>query len=113
MALSVREFADLMYPESQYTKPPYKMDPALVWRTIQNPSGSGFKRLSRRAAGLSLTLVSYRCDPKPLVQGPNSFWQNCELKLRNARGMEETHRFFGTIFERGGQFKFLSYRNEF
>ncbi len=113
MQVSIAEFAYLVYPDSPNTKPPYTQDPALVWRTIQNPSESGFIRLVRRAGGVPVSLLRYRCDPTPTVQGDNRFWTNCELQLRGEKGDASTHRFFGNIIERDRQFKFMSYKNEF
>ena len=113
MLVSPREFADLVYPESPNIKPPYQQDPALVWRTIQNPSESGFIRLVRRAGGVPAKLKSYACDATPVRQGENTLWSNCRLTLVGEQGDKSTHRFFGSIVERGGQFKFMSYKNEF
>lgn len=112
MALSAREFIDLVYPESPATHPPYQQDPALVWRTIQNPSVSGFKRLVRRAGGIQMTLAGYSCAPAAR-QGENRLWANCQLRLVGAKGDTTTHRFFGTILERHGRFKIISFKNEF
>ena len=113
MAINAHEFADLIYPESPNTQPPYQQDPALVWRSIQNPSASGFKRLVKRAGGVPVRLAKYSCDPKPTTQGKNTLWSECQLSLVGEQGDASTHRFFGTIVEREGQFKFMSYRNEF
>lgn len=113
MVVSPREFADLIYPESPNVRPPYQQDPALVWRTIQNPSESGFIRLVRRAGGVPVKLKSYRCDAKPVSEGVNRLWGNCVLTLVGKQGDTSTHRFFGSILERGGRFKFMSYKNEF
>ncbi len=113
MAVDAREFADLIYPESPSTKPPYQQDPALVWRSIQNPSASGFKRLVKRAGGVPVKLAKYACDSRPTTQGKNTLWSGCLLSLVGEQGDTSTHRFFGSIVERDGQFKFMSYRNEF
>lgn len=113
MVVSAREFADLIYPESPNVHPPYQQDPALAWRMIQSPSGSGLTRLIRRAGGIPVTLAGYRCDPTPGVQGHNRFWTNCTLRLVGAQGDTSTHRFFGNIVERAARFKVMSYRNEF
>ncbi len=113
MAVDAREFADLIYPESPSTKPPYQQDPALVWRSIQNPSASGFKRLVKRAGGVPVKLAKYACDSTPTTQGKNTLWSGCLLSLVGEHGDTSTHRFFGAIVERDGQFKFMSYRNEF
>ena len=113
MAIDAREFADLIYPDSPSMKPPYRQDPDLVWRSIQNPSASGFKRLVKRAGGVPVKLAKYSCDPRPAIQGKNTLWSGCLLSLVGEQGDTTTHRFFGTIVERDGQFKFMSYRNEF
>ena len=113
MVVNAREFADLVYPESPNIKPPYQQDPALTWRTIQNPSGTGYRRLLRRAGGMPIILVSYQCDPQAGRQGRNRFWTHCMLQLKDEKGQTATHRFFGNILERDGQFKFMSYSNEF
>jgi hypothetical protein len=113
MVVTPREFADLIYPESPNVHPPYQQDPALVWRTIQNASISGYRRLVRRAGGIPITLEDYSCDPRPSAQGSNRFWGACQLRLKGAAGDTSTHYFFGSIVERQGAFKFMGYRNEF
>jgi hypothetical protein len=113
MALNAREFADLVYPESPNTKPPYKEDPAVMWTTIQNPSQGGFIRLVRRTAEIPTKLVDYRCDGKTEKQGRNTFISGCILRLNGKDGVTTSHRYFGSIIERDNKFKFVSYRNEF
>lgn len=113
MALNAREFADLVYPESPNTKPPYKEDPALMWTTIQNPSQGGFIRLVRRSADIPTKLVDYRCDGKTEKQGRNTFISGCILRLNGKDGVTTSHRYFGSIIERDHQYKIVSYRNEF
>ncbi|MEO7965827.1 MAG: hypothetical protein ABIT38_18100, partial [Gemmatimonadaceae bacterium] len=99
MAVTSREFADLVYPESPNIHPPYQQDPSLVWRMIQNPSASGLKRLVRRAGGIEMKLRGYSCNPSPVVQGANRFWSACQLQLVDGNGVSSTHRFFGSIVE--------------
>lgn len=112
MLITAREFADLFYPESQFTKPPLREAPAVVWMTIQNPSASGFRRLLRRVAGTSIRVAGYTCDPNPQHYGANTLW-NCQVKVPDLKGNVTLHRYFGSIVERHGEFKFLSYKNEF
>lgn len=113
MALSAREFADLVYPESPYTHPPYRQSPALVWNQIQNPSSSGFTRLVRRLGNQPLRYVDHKCDPAPDRQGRNLIWTNCFVRLRSLNEPTTRHRLFGSIIQRDGKFKIVSYRNEF
>jgi hypothetical protein len=113
MAVRGREFADLYYPESPYTRPPFRQSPALAWSLIQNPSTSGLTRLVRRLGGKPATYVSHRCDPKVAHEGRNVRYAGCLVRLVDERGDTVTKRYFGSILERGGQFKFLSYTNQF
>jgi hypothetical protein len=113
MAVHGREFADLYYPESPYTRAPYRQSPALAWSLIQNPSTSGLTRLIRRLGGKPMTYVSHNCDPKVLHEGHNTRYAGCVITVVDAEGKTVTKRYFGSIVERDGQYKFMSYTNQF
>lgn len=113
MLLNAREFGWLVYPESPYTRPPYTQSPALVWNQIQNPAASGFTRLVRRLAGKPLRYGGYHCSPKPDRQGSNAIWTQCTVLVAEENESVRTRRLFGSIIERDGRFKFVSYANEF
>ena len=113
MLLSPREFADLVYPASPYTHSPYTQSPALVWNQIANPSESGSTRLLRRFGGNPSLYHGYTCQPKPDRQGHNLIWTGCLVRLTDASGEVREHKLFGSIIERAGRFKFVSYVNEF
>lgn len=113
MAVRGREFADLYYPESPYTHAPYRQSPALAWSLIQNPSTSGLTRLIRRLGGQPMTYVSHRCEPAAVHEGRNTRYTGCLLRVVDGRGDTVTKRYFGSILERDGRFKFLSYTNQF
>ena len=113
IALNAREFADLVYPESPYTHPPYRQSPALVWYQIQNGSRSGLTRVLSRLGGQPIRYVDSRCEPKPDRQGRNTIWTNCTVRIISPADDTTVHRLFGSIIERDGAFKIVSYRNEF
>jgi hypothetical protein len=113
MAVHGREFADLYYPESPYTHAPYRQAPALAWSLIQNPSTSGLTRLVRRLGGRPMTYLGHACDPKVVHEGRNVRYSGCLIHLVDERGDTVTKRYFGSILERDGRFKFLSYTNQF
>jgi hypothetical protein len=113
MAIRSREFADLYYPESPYTHAPYRQSPALAWSLIQNPSTSGLTRLVRRLGGKPIRYVGHRCDPTPVHEGHNVRYAGCLIRLVDERGDTVTKRYFGSIVERDGRYKFLSYTNQF
>ena len=111
--ISPREFVDLLYPTSPNTHPPYRQSPAFVWMQISAQSASGLSRLVHRRAPQRLSYRSHQCDPKPEVQGANRLWLRCTLRLVSPAGDTTTQRLFGTIVERRGRFKFVSYANQF
>ena len=113
MALQGREFADLYYPESPYSRPPYRQPPAFAWRLIQDPSTAGLTKLLQRLGGTPLHFVSERCDPKVAREGKSTRYSGCLVRVVNASGDTVTKRYFGSILARDGRFKFLSYTNDF
>ena len=110
--VSPREFVDLIYPSSPYTHPPLRQSPEITWMLIANPSASGFKRLVARLGGSRYELSGYTCEQTER-QGGNSFWSKCLLRLRDANGDTSTQRWFGSIVERDGRFKVMSFTNQF
>jgi len=113
MAFRSREFADLYYPESPYSRPPYHQPPALAWSLIQNPSTSGLTRLIHNLGGKPITYVSHKCDPKVLHAGRNTRYAGCLITVVEGNGAPVTRRYFGSIIQRDGKYKFLSYTNQF
>jgi hypothetical protein len=85
----------------------------LVWSTIRRGSDKGVLRLLRRVPTEPLRITGYRCAPTPERQGKNLLWTTCVLERRDAGGRTVAMRLFGSIVERGGAFKFVSYANEF
>ncbi|MDB4883721.1 MAG: hypothetical protein JWL95_2487 [Gemmatimonadetes bacterium] len=112
MAIHGREFADLYYPESPYSRPPYHQPPALAWSLIQNPSTSGLTKLLRTWGGKPVTYVSHRCDPKALHDGRTTRFAGCLVRVVEPAGDTTSRLMFGSIVARDGRFKFLSYTNK-
>lgn len=104
MLMNAAEFITFFYPESQYTRPPYKQSPAVRWGLITNASLQGSSRVWERHAGQPMGFVGYRCDPEPTQLGKSRIWVNCVVELKT-----RTIELFGPIIERDGQFKFVTY----
>ncbi len=125
LAISRAEFAYLYYPSSQYARDPYRMSPALLWFMIGENSHKGSTRAVRRYGGRPLGYTGHRCDPEPRREGENLLWTGCVLlgatplearqpgatSLGAAPAAEAGVRLFGSIVERQGRFKFVSFAN--
>ncbi|MGE0552859.1 MAG: hypothetical protein AB7R55_05470 [Gemmatimonadales bacterium] len=109
LLLDKAEFAYLYYPWTPYTRPPYRQDPALVWFRMSAISERGLTRLLARDAGTPLGVTGHRCDPEPNRMGPNRVWTNCVVTIARTR----PRQLFGSIIERDGRFKFLTYDTEY
>ncbi len=112
MVVHAREFADLYYLDSPFSRAPYRQSPSLAWRLIQDPSLSGLSKLLASRGGKPLTYISHRCDPKIAREGRTTRYAGCILTVRENGGKPITRLLFGSILERDGQFKFLSYSNK-
>lgn len=113
LSITAREFADVVYPSSPHTHPPYRQAPGLVWTQIAAPSASGFGRLMQRRGGVAFTYAGHTCRPDPERQGDNRLWVGCTVRLVENGRDTTTQRWFGTIVERAGSFKLLSFANQF
>ncbi len=113
MILTPREFSDIVYPESPYTRPPYQQAPGLVWSQIEASGTTGLTRLMRRLGGQSLRYIAHECSSEPEIQGSSRIWKGCTVRMRSPTGETVSGRLFGSILERDGHFKFINYGNDF
>lgn len=107
------EFISLYYPHTRFTAPPYELSPALVWFQMQNSSSRGIGRLLERSGGKSLAAQGYRCAAEAAREASNRLWEDCLVAVRDSAGGIRERRLFGTILERDGRFKFLTFANEY
>lgn len=113
MLMSAAEYAWLYYPHTRYSAPPYRQAPELVWFQVQNGTSRGLGRLLTRLGGTALEVLDHRCAPEPLAEGPNRIWEQCTLSVGTPGGEAREMRLFGSVLERAGVFKFVSYTNDF
>lgn len=111
MVISRAEFAYLVYPESPYTRPPYRQPPWLVWRDLEQNGEKGLRRLLDRRGGAPLAYAGVRCAVAPEPSGASRLWRRCMLRSVRAPGDTVAERLFGVVVEHGGRFKFASYGN--
>ena len=112
LLISKAEFAFLYYPTSDYSRPPYRQKPGLVWFRMTETSQKGIGRILTRDGGKTLCSTGHRCRLAPKTEGPNRVWSDCRLVVRrNGRTVER--KLFGSIVERNGRSKFLSYASEY
>jgi hypothetical protein len=100
MHITRPEFAWLYYPHTPLSRPERYLEPKTVWLLMRLESEKGLTRLMQRERK---GVGELRCENQPLVEGPNRLWERCRLGTR---------QLFGTIIEREGRFKFVSYKTD-
>ena len=112
LLISQAEYAWLVYPETELTRPPYRQKPALAWFMMQNATDQGVIRVLNRHGGKPLGYRGFTCEPEPVEQGANRIWRQCRMRFRES-GIDVERKLFGGILERGGTYKFLTYATDY
>lgn len=100
------EFAYFFYPSSRLSRPPYEMPPDLLWMQLTMGSEKGLEKAIRSLPPRTLRYAGHECG-RVEHEGVNVVHQVCTVRLANG----ETVRLFGSILERGGRFKLVSWAN--
>lgn len=106
------EFAWLYYPHTRFTRPPYEMGPDLLWLQINEASEKGIVRLLRRYGGSSLGFEALACPDSVTPEGPNRITTGCRIRFAASDSAARTMQLFGSLLQRDGRWKFVSYANE-
>jgi hypothetical protein len=112
LLISRGEYAWLVYPESELTRPPYRQKPALAWFMMQNATDRGISRVLTRHGGKPLGYAGFVCESEAVVQGANRIWRQCRMRFTE-NGVEVERKLFGGVLERGGTYKFLTYATDY
>lgn len=110
MALDAAEFIDLYYPHTRFTRPPYELAPQLAWFQLENYGYRGRNRALERFGGRVLPYRGHECAALD-VEGENRVHGGCVVRIDDGGGGALAVPLFGTILERQGAFKFVSYAN--
>ena len=109
LAVNRAEFAWLVYPESPMSRPPYELPPALTWFRLQQENRIGVLRMLRDLGGREFESFALRCPRAAVMEGENRLLSGCTVRA----GEGEERRLFGTLVERDGRWKVLSFANDF
>lgn len=108
------EFAWLIFPDHRYAESPYELDPTIFWMQMTAESGKGLERVLMRYGGAPLRLQAMTCvaDTLQMRRGPTTIWGPCEVTYRTSDSTL-TRQLFGSMVERNGRVKLMSYANDF
>lgn len=100
------EFAYLFYPFTRLAQPPYEMPPDLLWMQLTMRSEKGLRKAIGTLPASRLRYAGHQCE-RTEREGENVLHQLCAVRLADGA----TVVLFGSILERGGRFKLVSWAN--
>jgi hypothetical protein len=113
LVLSRAEYAYIYFPSLQRMNPGLNMQPDVMWLLHEQGSEKGITRVLRRLGGGQARFGAYTCEDAPQVEGGNRYWHRCAVQVTAADGDAATLQLFGSVVERGGRYKIVSYTNDF
>jgi hypothetical protein len=112
MVLDRAEYGWIYFPSLQRMNPSTNMQPEVMWMLHAQESEKGITRVLRRLGGGQARFGAYACEAAPRVEGPNRYWDACAVETVAQDG-EASLKLFGSLIERGGRWKIVSYANDF
>lgn len=103
MALSASEFAWLYYLDAPLARPPYELDPDVMWTQITAQSGRGLARALQRYGGRPFGLTAVTCAPEA---------RSGALRLHRCVAHAAGDSLAMGMVERGGRVKFVGFGNQ-
>ena len=113
MVLSRAEYGWIYFPSLQRMNPGTRMQPEVMWMLHAQESQKGITRVLRRLGGGEARFAGYACEDAPQVEGENRYWHACTVETVAPDGERASLKLFGSIVERHGRWKIVSYGNDF
>jgi hypothetical protein len=113
MVLDRAEYGWIYFPSLQRMNPATNLQPEVMWMLHAQESEKGITRVMRRLGGGQARFGGYACEAAPQVEGPNRYWHACTVEAIAQDGETAALKLFGSLVERGGQWKIVSYANDF
>ena len=113
MVLSRAEYGWIYFPSLQRMNPGTNLQPEVMWMLHTQESQKGITRVLRRLGGGQARFGAYACEDAPQVEEANRYFHQCTIQTIAPDGEKAPLKLFGSIIERGGRWKIVSYGNDF
>jgi hypothetical protein len=113
MVLSRAEYGWIYFPSLQRMNPRTNMQPEVMWMLHTQESQKGITRVLRRLGGGQARFGAYACEDAPQVEEANRYFHQCTVRTIAPDGETAPLKLFGSMIERGGRWKIVSYGNDF
>ena len=113
MVLDRAEYAWIYFPSLRRMNPATNLQPEVMWMLHAQESEKGITRVLRRLGGGQARFGGHACEAAPQVEGASRYWHACTVETIAQDGEKAALKLFGSLIERGGRWKIVSYANDF
>lgn len=109
LAVSDREFRELVWPELPASRPERNLPLDYVWGDLQQKSVGHLRQTLAQHGGRRYALANLEFLGETTSYRTIEVFRKAQLRVRDDRGDEHVVRLFGSILRRGSGFKVFSY----
>ena len=109
LALSEMEFRTVVWPELPSSRPERGLPFEYAWGDLHQKSTNELRRLLARAGGRRYELLGMTFDGESTPYETFTVHRDSRLRLRDPEGAERDVRLFGSVLQRGGEYKLFSF----
>ena len=109
LALSEMEFRTVVWPELPSSRPERGLPFEYAWGDLHQKSTNELRRLLARAGGRRYELLAMTFDGESTPYETFTVHRDSRLRIRDSEGAERNVRLFGSVLQRGGEYKLFSY----
>jgi hypothetical protein len=113
LVLDRAEYGWIYFPSLRRMNPGTNLQPEVMWLLQEQESRKGIIRVLRRLGGGQARFGGYTCEDAPRVEGANRYFHQCAIETIAPDGETAPLKLFGSVIERGGRWKIVSYANDF
>jgi hypothetical protein len=109
LALSEQEFRAYVWPELPASRPERNTPLEFVWGTLRQKSDNSLRRLLSLHGGRRYRLLGMEFREAATPYETFVVHREAVLRLRDEQGAERTLALFGSVLQRGGEYKLFSF----
>ena len=109
LALSEIEFRTVVWPELPSSRPERGVPFEYAWGDLHQKSTNELRRLLARAGGRRYDLLDMTLEGESTAYDTFTVHRDSRLRVRDREGAERDVRLFGSVLQRGGEYKLFSY----
>lgn len=109
LPLSETEFRTVVWPDLPSSRPERGLPFEYVWGDLHQKSGNALRRLVARAGGDAYDFVAIGFDGESTPYETFTVHRDSRVTVRGADGAVREMRLFGSVLQRGDEYKLFSY----